>query len=236
MKKIILFATVVLGGFASADTRPVLFVVGMAREAQAAAGGSSLSVISAESRAQLEALLQDPKYADVSAVISFGTAGGLDPSLKTGDIVLPTDVVAADGAWTSDTTLLARIATGLQASGIHYLSGKAAAVDTALAAPADRAKVYAATGAEVVDMESGVAAEFARVHGLPFAAIRVVTDTASETLPPAALLPLKSDGTPDNDAITNSIKSDPSQLPALMKLNNEMQTALQALKKCRASL
>jgi len=57
-----------------------------------------------------------------------------------------------------------------------------------------KAKLYAATRASAADMESHVAARAARSRGLPFAALRVVSDAADRTLPPAACVALNPSG------------------------------------------
>jgi hypothetical protein len=63
-------------------------------------------------------------------------------------------------------------------------------------------------------MESHIAA--AEAHGLPFAACGVIIDPAHRVLPPAALVNLRPDGTPDIAAVLRSVIRQPYQLPALL--------------------
>src|SRR6202007_2514109 len=81
------------------DRRPILIVTGLVQEARIAAGPGMAVVCSASDPAQLRALLSvfDPKT--IRGVVSFGVAGGLDPSLRSGDVVVATEVVAGDPPW-----------------------------------------------------------------------------------------------------------------------------------------
>jgi nucleoside phosphorylase len=59
---------------------------------------------------------------------------------------------------------------------------------------AGKRALRAETGALAVDMESHVAARVAARRGLPFAVVRVISDSADEALPPAAQIGMKPDG------------------------------------------
>ena len=52
-----------------------------------------------------------------------------------------------------------------------------------MAAAARKAQLFGATRAVAVDMESAAVAEVAAQHGLPFLVLRVVLDTAADSLP-----------------------------------------------------
>jgi hypothetical protein len=68
-----------------------------------------------------------------------------------------------------------------------------------------------------VDMESHVAAKVAALHNIPFAVCRTVIDPAGRDLPPAAVIDLRHDGTPDLLAISGSVIRQPNQIPALVR-------------------
>ena len=91
---------------------------------------------------------------------------------------------------------------------------------------AERAALRAATSADVVDMESWIAANAAKAHGLPFAIMRVVLDSSTFELPPAALLPFTPSGGNDIEAILGSVARDPWQIPALLKLASWSEKAM----------
>ncbi|MGZ3704686.1 MAG: phosphorylase family protein [Bdellovibrionota bacterium] len=116
-------------------------------------------------------------------------------------------------------------------------AGKIFASDTILAATAEqRAALRARTGAVSCDTESAIAADFARERGVPFIAVRAVADTSDINLPPAALLPLKADGTPDGSAIAWSLMSNPGQIPLLTTIAQDEKAALASLQKARAAM
>ena len=80
----------------------------------------------------------------------------------------------------------------------------------------DKTDLYERTGAWAVDMESHIAARAARRHNRPFAVLRVICDPGDRTLPPAALVAMKPDGSIDIQAILRSVLSRPEQILSLM--------------------
>ena len=120
-------------------------------------------------------------------------------AVRDRDELLPTD-----RDWT------ARLASRLSAPrrGV-FLGG-----DTIAATAAQKAELHRATGAIAVDMESHRAARAAQRRGLPFAVARVISDAAGRTLPRAARVGMKSDGTVDLPAVLRSLLLAPWQLPA----------------------
>ena len=81
------------------DPRPVLIVTGLVQEARIAAGPGMTVICSSSDPQQLRALLTVFDPTTIRGVISFGVAGGLDPSLKSGDVVVATEVLAGDTRW-----------------------------------------------------------------------------------------------------------------------------------------
>jgi adenosylhomocysteine nucleosidase len=90
----------------------------------------------------------------------------------------------------------------------------------------DKVEAWVRTGCDGVDMESLIASAWAKDHGLEFKVVRAIADPAQFTLPPAALLPLKQDGSPDYWSVLKSIISNPGQILDLMRLNHYTNTAL----------
>ncbi|MDP9088060.1 MAG: purine and other phosphorylase-like protein, family 1 [Pseudomonadota bacterium] len=121
--------------------------------------------------------------AGASALMTFGMAGGLDPSLKAGSVVLPCELICADGTrFAASQSWRERVAAAvspLRAVCEGSLLTSARPIDT----PADKAAAFRNSGAVAVDMESAAVAQVAADHQLPFIAVRVIVDTAADRLP-----------------------------------------------------
>jgi hopanoid-associated phosphorylase len=167
-----------------------------------------------------------------NGVISFGIAGGLAPDLAVGAWVVATGVIAARKRYPTDRDWSRRLLTALGGA-VH---ADIAGVDAPVVQPDEKRLLHHATSSVAVDMESHVAAEAAEVHGLPFAACRVILDPAHRALPPAALIDLRPRGTPDVPAVLRSVICHPRQLPALLNVAADARAAQLALRAGRRRL
>jgi adenosylhomocysteine nucleosidase len=157
----------------------------------------------------------------VTALVSFGLCGGLDPMVRPGALIVPRAVLSAGRRYDTDATLSAALG-GRSAEAL--LAGEAAAAE-----PASKRRLFEATGAAAIDLESGAVAEVAAGTGLPFAVLRAVCDAAEATLPPAALAALDPRGGVSVWAVTGSLLREPAQLPALIALGRAATAARAAL-------
>ena len=138
--------------------------------------------------AYLQALLQQEHPA---AIVSLGFAGGLDPALRSADLLLATTVEAvnADGTsesgeeLTPDGALLERASLFAEQSGIPYRLGGVAAVSVPLLTAESKGRVRRHSDALVADMEGYWVATQAQAAKLPFLLARVVLDPAGMGLP-----------------------------------------------------
>jgi adenosylhomocysteine nucleosidase len=89
--------------------------------------------------------------------------------------------------------------------------------------------LWVATRAHAIDLESGAVALVARTYGLPFAVVRAICDPAERTLPPAALVALRSDGGIGLMPIIRSLIKRPDQIPGLLALARDAAKARQTL-------
>jgi len=158
----------------------------------------------------------------VRGLISFGLAGGLDPMLAPGSLVVPGAILVGTQRYPTDPGLSARMGG---ADGRVLLGGDAVVADVAA-----KAALWRGTGAAAVDLESGAVAEVATRYGLPFAALRAVCDPATRSLPPAALLALdQQTGGIGLGRVIGSLLHDPGQIPALLALAWDARAARRAL-------
>jgi hopanoid-associated phosphorylase len=212
---------------------PILVVTGMAKEMRLAAGPGLVSVVSGGDTGRLRRLLADREEPGCRAVLSFGLAGGLDPDLASGDVIVATATVSGDERWPAHPAIAESLAASLSAGGVRAGLAEIAGVDAPVLSASAKATIRRATGAAAVDMESHVAAAFAARHGLIFAALRIICDPASRTLPPVVANALRSDGGVDHFAMLASLLRQPTQLAALTRIAGEARTSFRALGRCR---
>ena len=157
-----------------------------------------------------------------TGVVSFGLAGGLDPTLPPGTLIVANEVVADGRIWPTDAPLSARLggATGHRCLGL----------DRIVASPAEKRRLGCETGAVVVDMESGAVATTASALGVPFAVLRAICDPADRGLPPAALVAMDLAGHIAPAPLAWSIVTHPGQVGALLALAKDAATARRALR------
>lgn len=192
----------------------------------------------------------------VSAVLSCGVAGALDPGLKAGDVVVGELASSSSSSSFSgegrgpvaerfldeDSALTpgrAQLGPALRrGSGFvdwlagaipHAHRGTVIGTDAIIASTAEKAALQSATGAIAVDMESHIAARVAARHGLPFAILRTISDTADHALPPAAMVGMRPDGGVALGAVLASLARNPAQLPVLIRTGREAGAAFRAL-------
>jgi nucleoside phosphorylase len=148
-------------------------------------------------------------------VVSAGFCGGLTADFPLGAVVQPEEVVSEAGErWPADpgprVGAPARLVT----------------VAAPLLGAGARLDLHRQTGAHVVDMESAAAARLCRQAGVPFHALRVVSDDLEHPLP-ADLLPALRDGRVDGLRLARAALRRPGLIVDLWRL---------ARQTCRCSL
>jgi adenosylhomocysteine nucleosidase len=210
----------------------ILAVTGLLREARLAAGPGVVTVTGGGDCQRLARQLDAGISDAVSGVISIGIAGGLAPGLTPGACVIATAIIAGDEIFEPDDAWIARMAGRVPGGILATLAG----TDVILAEPAEKVALYASTGAIAADMESHVAARFAKRHGIPFAALRAVADCAESRLPHAASAALTPEGGVDYRNVFRSLARRPQQIPALLRTARQSKAAFAALLRCRQAL
>ncbi len=206
----------------------VLAIVGLKREAAIVAGPQVIPVIAGNSgilRQRIQGALDNR----VRGIISIGIAGALSPQLEAGDCIIASTVIAKGTRYDTDNGWTARLRRALPDPRVAPIAG----VDRIAATVEEKAALFKETGADAADMESHIAAVIAKESGLPFAALRVISDRADHTLPPAALAAMKPNGGIALGRVLRSIAFRPAQIPALMRTSRESEKAFVALVRCR---
>lgn len=157
-------------------------------------------------------------------LVSFGLAGGLDPKLKAGALLVPNQVIVDGEHHSCDAALVAWL--GYKSDTSPLLGGR-----DIIASRADKAKAFAETSASAIDLESGAVATVAHRHGATFAVLRAVCDPAERDLPPAALIALDQTGRIGGLKIARSILASPKQIIALLALARDAGAARETLRR-----
>ena len=171
--------------------------------------------------------------AGADALLSFGLAGGLDPQLRAGAVVLPHSVLdGATGVYTTYGPWRERLAA--QAAGVADAAGIVAGTLLSVAQPLTSVamKIQARTrsGAGAVDMESFAIAEVAARMGVKFAVARVVIDSAADALPLSVIQATGAYGDVSLLRLLAGLLGAPADLPRLMHLPQRYRAARRALR------
>jgi adenosylhomocysteine nucleosidase len=201
----------------------LLVATGLQREARIMARPGVVVVAGGGDAARLEAELE-AAASGATAILSSGLAGALDPGLKPGDVVIGT-LHPGEGRGTA---LLDLLRDHLPDAHVGTLVGGEAII----ASVTQKHALHRRTGAIAVDMESHIASRVAARHGLPYAILRTISDSADHALPPAALVGMKPDGTMALGAVLASLARNPAQLRALIRTGRDAEKAFQALRRC----
>jgi hopanoid-associated phosphorylase len=210
-------------------------VTGLVQEARIAGGPGMTVICSSSDPRQLRSLLATLDPSTFRGVISFGVAGGLDPALKSGDVVVATEVMDGDTRWLAGLALNEQQIASAALGRRRVVRGGLAGVEQVIAR-AGNAALWSETGAAAVDMESHIAAAYAAENGLPFAALRVISDPANRALPALAMNAIKPNGDIDLRKVLRGIARNPMSLRALVSTGIDFNRALRSLRGCRSFL
>jgi adenosylhomocysteine nucleosidase len=141
-----------------------------------------------------------------------GVAGGLDPLLVVGDIIVDDPKKMVPGT-------------------VSYRRGKIHTATQIIAGPADKAELFRQTQAMAVDMEQSIVADFVAKLGIQLIGIRAISDTANQTLDPAVVHFVNDVGDPRPMKIALTLVRRPGMIRYLRTLNKNTNIALEELGK-----
>jgi adenosylhomocysteine nucleosidase len=166
--------------------------------------------------------------AGATALVSWGMAGGLDPALPAGTICVPSIVESEDGTRYPTDHHWRELTTASIAARRHVLGHKLLTSRQAIEDVGGKAAEFARSGAAAVDMESAAVGKIAAAHAFPFLVVRVIVDTASDTLPESVRAATGSPKLRLSRLILGLLRS-PGELTALLRLAARYRTAIRAL-------
>ncbi len=167
--------------------------------------------------------------AGATSLVSWGLAGGLDPKLEAGAVCVPREVIAADGSrFRTARSWQESLSSSVPRGGRVGNHDALLTADHALETTADKSAAWRATGACAVDMESSAVAQVAEAHGVPFIAVRVIVDTARDSVPPTVAGASRAGKVRLGRLILGMIRS-PAQIASLLRLARRYRVALRSL-------
>ncbi|MDG2055207.1 MAG: hypothetical protein P8J86_10930 [Phycisphaerales bacterium] len=155
-----------------------------------------------------------------SKVWLAGLAGGLNPHLKMGQAYAISGVLG-----TSDADLKPPLQALAPAATI-------VSVDQPLASIDQKAKTYADTQSDLVDMEAMAFAQIAEEKGWEWGVIKGISDASDQELPPLVEKMTMTTGRPQMWQMAWAIASHPQQIPALLALGRHARRALDSVAAC----
>jgi adenosylhomocysteine nucleosidase len=145
-------------------------------------------------------------------VISAGFCGGLNPKLTVGTVVFEAD------------DSMANLLTGTGA-----MAGRFHCAEKVVVTAAQKTELWKSTGADAVEMESGVIRALCRERQIASATMRVISDAANEDLPLDFNALMTEDEKFDYGKLARTLAFSPGKLPGLLRFQQQTITAAQAL-------
>jgi adenosylhomocysteine nucleosidase len=204
-------------------------------EAYARLPGGMLLAVGGIGEAAAAAAAERLVEAGADALVSWGMAGGLDPSLEAGVVCLPHEVIAPDGTHYPTAREWRETLAPLIAAGHRVARGSLLTSVLPLATVFAKGAAHRNTGAVAVDMESSAVARTARTHGLPFIAVRAIVDTAKDVVPPAVSAASESGQVRIGRLLLGLLRS-PADLMPLLRLATRYRAATGSLQAVAALL
>lgn len=147
-------------------------------------------------------------------VLTCGFAGGLNPYLKSGTVVFSEDEDAG----------LSPILLNAGACPVKFHCADRVAVTVT-----DKRRLWTETGADAVEMESGIIRAICRAHEIPSATVRAISDAADENLPVDFNALMTPDARISYGRLLRSLLVSPGRISGLIRLQRHCQTAARHL-------
>ena len=219
------------------DLRPILIVTGLVQEARIAAGPGMTVICSSSDPQQLRALLTVFDPSTIRGVISFGVAGGLDPTLRSGDVVVATEVLAGDTRWLAGLALNEELIASVALGRRRVVRGGLAGVEAGGGGPGRK-------GCAPVRKRGLLPSIWKAILQPPTRPRRAfhLRLCASSVIPPRRALPalarsaIKPNGEIDLRKVLRGLARNPMTLRALVSTGIDFNRALRSLRGCRSFL
>ena len=160
-----------------------------------------------------------------TTVLTCGFAGGLNPTLKLGDVVFST----SDGTDAANGMDQAFIGWRKELAAAGARPAKFFCADRIATTAAEKKQLREETSADAVEMESAAIHAVCRERRIPCITVRVISDTAGEDLPLDFNLLARADKSLDFGKLALAVAKSPGKIGALMELRKKTKFAARQL-------
>lgn len=167
---------------------------------------------------------------NIKLLLSFGTAGALQPGLSSGDIIIPAHIVNNDGTYLDISSEIRKHVIeqlGNCPAPVHI--GDIVSTDEVVATAGDKQALQETTGAIAVDMESALICSAALEQEIPVLVIRVIVDEADASIPAKVLESTDLYGRVQVPRLLINILTQPSLVMNLLKLGSAYGSARRSM-------
>jgi hypothetical protein len=158
----------------------------------------------------------------IRRLLICGFAGGQASDLPPGSLIIADSVQTIGPSQNQETYLpdsrLVSLAESVPVSGVRKKRGLLATATTVITTPTEKRRLADRTGAIAVDMETAGAARGAQAQGLPWLAVRAITDGVDDRLPLDFNTLTDVNGDVDRGRVLRATLTRPWKIPALMQL------------------
>lgn len=173
----------------------------------------------------------------IDFLIVCGFAGALSITLQPGDLLLATSVAQASTPYNryfphqglydaAETLFMDEFGSSLK---WRTLSGDLVTSISVLTTPGEKKELFELTGGFAVDMETIGAVRVAQEYGIPWLAIRAITDAANTGLPLDFNAHMDSKGNISYGKVIKAVLRSPAKIPALIQLGKRSSQAAKNL-------
>lgn len=165
----------------------------------------------------------------VQQLISWGCGAALKDTLKPGDLVVASELIAESGAIYDCDPHWQQHIINLFTDQLTISGENLAESSTLVSSSEKKQALQQLTGAAIVDMESVAIAKTAAEHLLPFIAIRAIADPVHMNLPDAVAVSLDSTGVVQLPKLLQHLLTHPQEIPSLIRLSRSFSAAKKTL-------
>jgi adenosylhomocysteine nucleosidase len=164
-----------------------------------------------------------------TALLSWGSAGGLAPKLFPGSLILPKTVIASDQSrYHVEASWHQRLGNRLKGH-VDFHTEPLVESTSVVRTPAEKAVLFLRTGAIGVDMESAAVATVAQEAQVPFMVVRAVADSTDTTIPKSSLKAVDEFGRLSGFKLIQGLVEYPGEFFALVRIARNYRAAQRTL-------